>query len=372
MRGIVLLSACLMFGLPTAELPTSGEAAPELASLDAAMQRFMRERSIPCGTLAVSRAGKLVLARGYGYADRGQQRLVTAADPFRLASVSKPITATAVRKLLREKKLTLDTKVFPLLALDPPLGADPAQRDARLDDITVAHLLAHQGGFDRDQSFDPMFRTFEIARTLGLPGPPGPREVVRYMLGQPLDFDPGSRSAYSNFGFCVLGRVVAKVSGQEYGDYVRQEIMGPIGAGSLELGRSLQKDRNQREPYYNDTELEQNVFDANGPLVPAPDGGFYLDAMDAHGGWIGSAVDLVKFLDAYHVTGELREPGDQYDAAAFGSLPGTFTMIYERPDGTNLAAFFNQRTDDSGLDYFAIRNLLGEACDRVAKWPSGK
>src|SRR5437588_1473104 len=80
-------------------------------AFDAAMRRFMSDRSIPAGTLAVSRDGKLLLSRGYGFADRGKTRAVRADDPFRLASVVKPITAAAVRKLVAGGKLRMDTKV---------------------------------------------------------------------------------------------------------------------------------------------------------------------------------------------------------------------------------------------------------------------
>jgi N-acyl-D-amino-acid deacylase len=322
---------------------------------DQTMGRFMTERGIKAGTLAVSRAGKLLLARGYG---------VEADTPMRLASVTKPITAAAIHTLIREGKLTLDTKVFPLLGLKPPPGR---KADSRLNDITIRHLLEHKGGWDRAKAFDPMFRPLEISAALKSPPPAGPVDIIRYMMGQPLQFDPGAKVSYSNFGYCVLGRVIEKVSGQTYPSYVQKRIFAPLGARSVELGRTLPKHRNPREPVYVDSGKGRNVLDPRSKEeVPAPDGTFYLEAMDAHGGLIASSTDLIRFLDAYWITGEKRE-GAGRSAAFFGRFPGTFTMVMQRPNGVNVAALFNQERDPSGLDYFKIGDAMQEAADR----PSG-
>src|SRR5438309_151357 len=133
----------------------SGSAVPELQAFDQDMQRFMRERGIKAATLAVSKDGKLILARGYGFADSNGQRSIRPDDPLRIASVTKPITAAAVRHLIRERRLSPDMKAFAFLGVTPPPESEP---DPRLKDITIQHLLDHQGGWDRDKAFDPMFR----------------------------------------------------------------------------------------------------------------------------------------------------------------------------------------------------------------------
>jgi CubicO group peptidase (beta-lactamase class C family) len=340
---------------------TEGQAAdPE--AFDRAMRQYMKERSIPAGTLAVSRGGRLLLARGYGSADAAGRRPLRPEDPLRIASVTKPITAAAVHTLVREKKLSLDAKAFPLLGLRPPPGQRP---DPRLNDITIRNLLDHQGGWDRDKAFDPMFRPLEVAAAFGKPGPAGPTDVIRYMMGQPLQFAPGSRTCYSNFGYCVLGRVIEKVTGQNYVTYVRQKLLAPLKIQSVELGRSLPEDRNPREPIYVDPGKDRNVLRPKSKEpVPAPDGTFYLEAMDAHGGLIASAVDLTRFLEAYWISGERRQ-GDGRSYAFFGSLPGTFTMAMERPNGVNVVTLFNQRTDPSGLGYDKISAVMREVADRL-------
>ena len=320
---------------------------------DKAMRQYMAERDIKAGTLAVSRDGKELLARGYG---------IDADAPLRLASVTKPFTAAAIHTLVREGKLSLDAKAFPLLGLRPPRGQQP---DARLNDITIRHLLEHKGGWDRAKAFDPMFRPLEIAAALKGTGPAGPTDIIRYMMGQPLQFDPGSKEgAYSNFGYCVLGRVIEKVSGQTYVAYIQKTICAPLGAKSVELGRSLPKYRNPREPVYRHPGKGRNVLDPQSKdEVPSPDGTFYLEAMDAHGGLIASSRDVVRFLDAYWISGEPRQ-GKGRPHVFFGQLAGTFTMAMQRPNGVNVAALFNQDTDPSGRNYFALQDLMREAADR--------
>src|SRR5438876_11825879 len=124
---------------------------------------------------------------------------------MRIASLTKSITAAAVRKLIREGKIQSDSKAFKLLDVSPPKGQSA---DPRLYEISIQHLLDHQGGWDKDKTFDPMFRSAEIAAALGKPVPATSHDVIQHMTGQPLQFAPGSRTVYSNFGYCVLGRVI--------------------------------------------------------------------------------------------------------------------------------------------------------------------
>ena len=135
--------------------------------------------------------------------------------------------------------LALDDRVFDLgqaggglLALDP----FPRLGDSRLSEITVLHLLQHQGGWDREVAPDWVFREIEIAQGMSLPSPPGRENTVRHVLGQPLQFDPGSRRAYSNVGYLVLGLVIEEVSGQEYMTYVEENIFAPLGVPAGDHG----------------------------------------------------------------------------------------------------------------------------------------
>ena len=182
-------------------VPMTGMPDPALQSFDDAMLSFMQKRNVPGGSLAVVKNGKLVYARGYGYADRESGAKVQIASLFRIASISKPITAVAIMTLLQTPryKLTLNTKVLPLLQVTPHLEPG-AHLDPRLEQITIGHLLHHAAGFDRDKSGDPMFMPLQIAQSVGTPAPADTSAIIRYVFGRPLDFEPGTRYVYSNFG----------------------------------------------------------------------------------------------------------------------------------------------------------------------------
>ncbi len=192
----------------------------------------------------------------------------------------------------------LDAPAFQLLDDLQPL--DGVDIDPRIDEIKIRHLLEHAGGWDRNFSYDPMFMSREIALAMGTPAPADCLTFIRYMLGQPLDFDPGSQYAYSNFGYCVLGRVIEKVSGMAFEDYVQTHILEPIEDDNMYIGHSLLEYKHAGEVHYYGTEAElaQSVFPEIREFTPWPYGGFYLEAMDSHGGWIASATDLVRFAAA--------------------------------------------------------------------------
>jgi N-acyl-D-amino-acid deacylase len=349
-------------------LPRSGTFVPELEPFDRAMSEFMRERHIPAGALAVVRDGKLVLSRGYGWADRARTKPVADDAPFRLASLTKMMTAAAVGKLIRDGKLRRDAKVFDLLAPEPPPGK---QLDPRWKKVTVGHLLDHQGGWDVEAlKFDPMFYSAEISKALGKPGPADTADVIRYMAGQPLQFEPGTKTVYSNFGYCLLGRVIEKASGKPYLEYLRSAVLEPAGVKGVALGRTRPADRDPREPFYSDPEKMPDVTRPGGNgKVPYPDGGFFLEALDSHGGLTASAADVARFLTAYTLDGQPAD-GKPHPGAAFGSLPGTFTMALVRPDGVGIVVLFNQRTDSSGFDYDRIEAVMNRTADEVRRWPA--
>ncbi|HXO20807.1 MAG TPA: serine hydrolase domain-containing protein [Thermoanaerobaculia bacterium] len=191
--------------------PRTGTEVPELASFDRIVPSLMAKWGVPGAAVAVVQEGRLILARGYGWADREARQPVQPDSLFRIASLSKSLTSAAILQLVEEGKLRLDDKAFDLLKdLRPRAGA---RVNPQLRQITLRNLLQHSGGWDSGKSFDPMFRSREIAGAMGVPTPAGPEAIVRYMLDQPLQFTPGTAYAYSNFGYCVLGRVIEKVTG---------------------------------------------------------------------------------------------------------------------------------------------------------------
>jgi CubicO group peptidase (beta-lactamase class C family) len=386
-----------------------GNGPSPLPSFDRCLEDFMAARNIPGGALAILRHGRLVYARGYGWAQRESQIPVQPTTLFRLASLSKPITALAILRLAQARRLSLDEPAFDRLGLAPLPGKT---RDPRLERITIRHLLQHTGGWDRAVSGDPMFMSHLIARACGVPSPPGPRDIIRYMMGRPLDFDPGTRHAYSNFGYCVLGRIIEAVTGHPYETWVRRDLLTPLGIRSMRLGRSLLRNAHPGEAHYymTDNRTAPSVFEAIPSVVPAPYGSFCLEAMDAHGGWLASVVDLMRISAALTGHGgslltaemgqELVRPpappvardasgrlNDMYYGCGWlvrpiqtplghniwhsGSLPGTFTFWVILSNGMAWAVLFNQRREANGLPDTEIDGLLHLAAAHVQKWPEG-
>ncbi|MCH5377118.1 MAG: beta-lactamase family protein, partial [Planctomycetes bacterium] len=239
---------------------STGETDPRMESFDRMMCEFVNEHHVPGAALAVTDQGRLVYARGFGYADVESRQAVTATSLFRIASLSKPITAVAVLQLIEQGRLHMDDKVFEILTFEPHLP-DGSSCDDRLRAITIRHLLEHRGGWDRDRSFDPMFQSVRFAEMLGVRPPAEPEHIIRCMLGQPLDFDPGERYAYSNFGYCLLGRVIEAVTGQSYERYVQERVLAPLGIRSMRIGKTRLNERAENEVHYYDSGRGRSVFD---------------------------------------------------------------------------------------------------------------
>jgi len=268
---VLALFIYLPAGIFAREVPVSGKSVAGLESLDRLMTDFLTEHHVVGAALAVSRNGRLVYARGFGWADREDKEKVEPSDMFRLASLSKSITSAAVLQLREEGKLKLDDKPFRELAIRPVLPKG-GHADPRLGDITVLELLQHRGGFDRTKSSDPMFESVSIAGLCGMNPPAMQEQIIRVACGRPLDFNPGERMAYSNFGYCVLGRVIEQASGQSYPEYVQTHIFATLKVGHFRLGRTLLKDRAPGEvKYYTpDDARGESVFPPVGQQAPTP------------------------------------------------------------------------------------------------------
>ena len=407
-----LLLITTAIGASAAEESARPGAAPAgLEVYDRLVGEWMKKWSVPGGQIAVARGGRLVLVRSYGWADVEAKQPITNDSLFRIASVSKPITAVAILRLVEEGRLDLDDKVFDRLPQFP--RAEAAGGDPRLAQITLRQLLAHTGGWDRDKSFDPMFIPFKAAEALGVPPPAEVATIIRYMQRQPLDFEPGQKFAYSNFGYCLLGRVIEQATGKSYADAVGELVLIPCGAASLELGRTRLADRSPREVrYYAQPADEQtrSVFTDVTEQVAWPDGGFYLEALDAHGGWIGSAADLLRFVTAVEgsrgpallkdetlrqMTARPPAPVSQTGPTYYGlgwmirapdkphadwrqtnwwhtgSLPGTAALVVRASNGTCWAALFNSRAlaDKSKDSAAELDRLLWQAYGEIKQWP---
>jgi N-acyl-D-amino-acid deacylase len=370
--GLVVLSGS-MFSLLAAEekkIPISGTANAQFAPLDELMSRYLEKcPQIPGGVLAVAKDGKLVYERGFGYSDKDEKTVMKPDALFRISSVSKPITAVAILKLIEEGKLKLDAKVFDVLALRAPAkGFDP-----RWKKITIEMLLEQRAGWDHRANDDPFFLSPKVCKEMGVMNPAMPSTIIAWMLKQELHHDPGEKFGYSNFNYSLLGRVVEKVSKKPYEKYVQEAVLKPLGIERMRLGKTLIGQRAKDEVKYFSSAKGQAVMGAIiGKQTPGPYGPICVEALDASAGWIASGADLVRFAcdlgneekskilkpasirslfgkpagvktENYYAKGWTVEPASK-DLKSFlhdGSLDGSSAFLFSRADGVTFALLFN-------------------------------
>src|SRR5262249_40609817 len=196
------------------------------AAVAAAADAFLKEYEVPGVSVALARNGRLVFAQGFGVADAKTGEKVTSAHRFRIASVSKPITSVAIFSLMEQGRLALTDKVF---GTDGVLAAFDISSSNFVEELTIEHLLTHASGGWQNGPDDPM------AMNEGM----NVRELIAWTLAnRPLAVAPGSVFNYSNFGYCLLGRVIEKISGQPYDAYVRDSVLARCGITGMRIAGS--------------------------------------------------------------------------------------------------------------------------------------
>jgi CubicO group peptidase (beta-lactamase class C family) len=383
---------------PPAVLSITGVSNASLAALDNEMTNFMSLRNIARGALAVTRNGKLVFHHAYTLAPTNVVPTQTT-NLFRVGSLSKQFTSVGIFQLIQAGKIGLDQPIGTILDLTNVT-------DPRFRAVTIRQLLQHWGGWDRDISYDPMFRDFIISTNLGRPLPTTPQMVIDYMKRQPLDHDPGTVFDYSNFGYCLLGRIIEVVSGMSYGQYIQSNVLAPAGIWGMRLGKSLLADADPAEVDYHDPvrRIVPTVMGTNGPaLVPIQYGGFNWSTLDAVGSWLASAADLVRFSSSFDVQTNspllpaqlidamwsqppqlagspayyygagwnVRPLGDgTYNAWHDGSADGTFAWTVRLANGFCWAVIFNRRDVVGDVpNYINIDAEVNNAVASVTTWP---
>lgn len=265
-------------------------------SADSIFASFLIKYKINGASVAIAKDGKLVMAKGYGYANIENNHPVEPRHVFRIASVSKLITAVAIMKLQEEGKLSVNDKVF---GKDGILN-DSAYlniADKRVYDINVHHLLNHSGGWSKKKP-DPMFSYFSVARELDKPLPVSVDDIIQYALTKKVDYQPGSKSSYSNLGYAILGKVIEKLSGMDYEKYVKDSILFPLEIYDMHIAKSFSHQRRNNEVTYYESGKMRIVpsFDGSGKYVPKAYGGNNMEILAATGGWVSSPSELMKLL----------------------------------------------------------------------------
>jgi len=255
------------------------------------------------GAVLIAKDGKPVFAEAYGLADREHKTPNTLKTRFRIGSMNKMFTAVAILQLVQAGKI----------GLNDPLGkylTDYPNKNVATK-VTIHHLLTHTGG--TGDFFGPDFDAHRLElRTL--------QDYVKLYGKRDLEFEPGSKWAYSNYGFLLLGVVIEKVSGQSYYDYVREHVYQPAG---MTATASEPEDQPVADRSIGYTRQDDNTpWKPNTDTLPwrgTSAGGGYSTVEDLSR--FATAIEQNKLLDAHYTelltTGKPGTPDNSY-AYGFG------------------------------------------------------
>jgi CubicO group peptidase (beta-lactamase class C family) len=220
-------------GLPTRRPQRAGLSPDRLERIDAVMQQYVDEQRIPGVVTLVAREGRIVYHKAFGMADIEAERPMTTDNLFRIASMSKPITATAVMILYEQGKFLLNDPVSKYIpefanpqvlvwAVDGTTTREPARQE-----ITIRHLLNHTSGITYDDSpLGPLYKEAGIATGLG-PTDQTIEQVIKKLAKLPLISHPGEEMHYG-LSMDVLGYFVEVISGRDFNTFCQEEIFTPL------------------------------------------------------------------------------------------------------------------------------------------------
>jgi len=322
--------------------------------------------NVPGVSVAIAKDGQLVYAKAYGVADRSTGEALTINHRLRIASVSKPFTATVIMQLAEAGQLTTDDFVFGDSGwLRNDYGTLPYNQN--MYDIQIHHLLTHTSGGWGGSGTDPMFQHTEMDHD----------QLITWALDNlPPANTPGTVYDYANFGYCLLGRIIERATGQSYEQYVRSTLLPQCGITSMQIAGDQLADRASNEVVYDGT--NSTIGDPYG--IP-------VHRMDSHGGWIATPTDLLRFLARVD---QLGTPGDVVGSGTLstmltgsaananygfgfavngngwghdGRLGGTESIIWRHTDGLSWAVIAN----GNGID----TDGLGRNMAHAVAWDTG-
>ena len=268
--ALVLLLSCGGVEKPH---PRSSESAPpvdtELEAIHALASAEAEKLGVPGMAVGIIRDGKLVSSKGYGTS--ADARRIDANTVFRIGSITKVFTATAAMRLRDEGKLSLDDPVAKhlptLTAVLSPKGKEP---------VRVRHLLQHSSGIPTlgDGSLD------------WTQGPPITKaQLLTSVTNAKLNFQPGTKSEYSNVGMALAGVVVARASGTSYRSYVDENIIRPL---------QMTMTKWDRDGFSSHQVFPGHVRD--GKVFTIPENYWVLGAVEPAGGLYSTVADMARFL----------------------------------------------------------------------------
>jgi CubicO group peptidase (beta-lactamase class C family) len=374
-------------------LTNSNSSRAEFAECDNTISSFLHKWTIAGASVAIARDGKLVYAKGFGFADTAAGVEVQPYSKFRIASISKLVTAVAIMKLQEAGKLSLDDKVFGCNGiLNDSCYWYP--KDKRVFNITVAHLLSHEGGWSQrwgDQMFMPQVVASQMKASL----PVDTKTIVRFALNKRLYFAPGTGRSYSNLGYSILGLVIEKISGMPYNEYCRKEIFEPLGIYDMVPAKNLPDQKAPFEVTYYEPAgmpMRPSIY-GTGEMVPVTYGGNDIETLGGAGGWLATAPDLMRLLlavDGFSYNEDLlseqsirfmTDLNNNFAPVGWkttyidgnwirtGSFSGTAGMIKRQPDGFSWVVLMNSSSWNGPEIHSYINRMMSKVLSQVQEWP---
>ncbi|HAM70190.1 MAG TPA: hypothetical protein DCM86_00915, partial [Verrucomicrobiales bacterium] len=347
-----------------------GWSGPCMQIINDGIAQYMQTYQTPGVSLAIMKGGRLIYAKGFGYADSSTGETVGPLHRFRIASISKPLTSTAILKLVEKgNTFGLDDKVFGSGAVLGTLYGN-GNYSAREKAISVRNLLTHTTGWTSD---GPMWdNAYGVNH----------KAIMDWTLDQnEPTFPPGTQYQYMNLDFHTLGRIIEKYSGMTYDAYVKSAVLAPCGITQMELGDQAAALRKPREVVYYDFSGADPYVDIN------------PKRMDANGGWIATATDLLQFLrrvdndpfpsDILSQTSrnEMRNytlSGSGYGLGWFtaggdeeghnGCMTGSSSFLIHKTNGLCFAVLANKRTNCSWELKGAVDAIIAQL-QAKNEWP---
>lgn len=364
---VFILSSCSSDEDTSTVIENPSTTQVDMISVDSKVNALMTTYNIPGASLAISKNGKLVYVKGYGKANITTGENVTKNSLFRLASVSKTYTGIAIMKLIQDGQFTLESNVFgPSGILGNDFGTLPL--NSNVLNMKVKHLLQHTsgswgsatGGDVIDQNPNYTYK-----------------QLFDWILDtRPNPNTPGTTYDYTNVGYSLLGRIIEKKSGKTYINYIKQDILAPIGVTTTNIaGKTVAEQKPNEVKYYgqgNDAPFTYTIA---------------FPRRDADGGLIATATDVLKLItatDGFTTRPDILNSSTitSYTTPSavnsgyangigiwsaenvwynYGSLPGTRTGFMRHNNGMCVALLLNSRVDPSGNEnpfVFAMQDLL--------------
>lgn len=365
----------------------------ETQRFDRMIEQFMNKWEIKGASFALMKDNRLIYCKGYGLADAEAQIPTDVKHVFRVASVSKLITAVGIMKLVEEGKIRLNDRVFG----EQGVLNDSCFlniKDPRSKKITVEQLLRHQGGYSIAYG-DPMFCPLEIARKMNVEPPVDLNTMIRFVLSRRLGYSPGDGTRYSNIGYGILSKVIEKVTGKGYEEYIRKNILKPAGCSDMYLGHNLDTDHFPNEVKYYEVSNAELIpaCDGSGKMVYRSNGGNNIEELYGAGGWVASPAELLRFLATIDGNPEVKdilkpetirymtkslpnalpigwiETNTSGDWSRTGTLAGTSALMKKQRDGYSWIFVTNTSSWKGSRFPHYIEAMMQKALTTVPQWP---